>query len=82
MSLQKVVVPFYHDSADLSNIYIAVISHADQRSPKESEWKPAYRDVVNGQRVVWAKFDLDNSFYMVWVRHKNQDRVAVESMRW
>jgi len=69
----KVTVPHAHDSSDLRPIYLSVA----RREPVRSEWKPAYRDTVNGQLVVWARFDEQPAKGVdVWVRDGEGTRRA------
>lgn len=62
----KVVVPYEHDSADLRPIFLAL----SRREPLEREWRPALRDTIRGQLVVWARFDTPPASRgaEVWVR--------------
>ena len=69
----KIVVPYQHDSADLSTIYLAVVPDRN-RAPYAREWLPAYRDMFNQQPVVWAKFEQSNG--IIWVRDREGDRIV------
>lgn len=60
----KVTVAYEHDPADLSTIYLAVVPRGARPGP--DSWRPAYRDTVGGQRVVWARFEHNTG--EVWVR--------------
>lgn len=67
----KVVVAHNHVSSDLRPIYMAVT----RREPTQSDWKPALRDTVNGQLVVWARFETAPARGQeVWVRDGFGDR--------
>jgi hypothetical protein len=68
----RVSIPYDHDSADLSPIYLAV---TDRPAPSPDAWVPAFRDTVGGVRVVWAEFDERGGRALnVWVRDKNGTR--------
>jgi hypothetical protein len=68
----RVSIPYDHDSADLSAIYLAV---TDRPAPSPDSWVPAFRDTVDGKRVVWAEFDERGGRRVnVWVRDKNGTR--------
>lgn len=68
----RVSIPYEHDSADLSSIYLAV---TDRPVPAPDSWKPAFRDVIDGRKVVWAHFDEHGGRRAnVWVRDKNGTR--------
>lgn len=67
----KVIVPLVLDSSDLRPIYLATT----RREPTQSDWKPALRDTVDGQSVVWARFDeAPARGSEVWLRDGNGDR--------
>jgi hypothetical protein len=66
----KIVVPYNHDPADFDLIEIAVSQTRSEKEPLEG-WIAAYRDTINGQRVVWARFDHEG---IVWVRDRNGSR--------
>lgn len=66
----KVMVKYEHDSADFDLIELAVVTTRGSKEPLEG-WVAAYRDTVNGERVVWARFDHTGE---VWVRDRNGAR--------
>lgn len=51
MADPKVIVPYATSPHDLSTVYLAVCT----RTPRVADWRPAYRDVVDGQPVVWVR---------------------------
>lgn len=71
MDTTKVQVDYNHNPADHSTIYLAVSSSAQ---PGKNTWKPAYRDTVNGKRVVWARFPSTGRTLSVWLRDRDGDR--------
>jgi len=56
-------VPYEHNSADLTPVYLAV----SKRKPEASEWVPAFRDTVDGTRVIQVKVEVPPD-YNVWLR--------------
>ena len=62
--MRKVTTRYAHEPEDLQLIDMAVTS--SQNPPAESEWQPALRDTVNGQRVIWIKTTKRGEH--VWVR--------------
>ncbi|WP_214103248.1 hypothetical protein [Acrocarpospora catenulata] len=66
----KVSVPYEHDPADLSPIHLAVLPRGAR--PGEDDWVPAYRDTVDGRRVVWARFE--DPAGVVWLRTRDGQR--------
>jgi hypothetical protein len=70
--MEKLIVPYEHDSADLSQIWLAV-SHG---TPGAGDWKPALRDTIDGQRVVWVKFPGQLPSGNVWVRDRAGARLC------
>lgn len=52
--MRRVVVPYDHRPERLEQVYIAVSGPFGV--PLSRDWVPAYRDVENGHRVVWARF--------------------------
>lgn len=67
--MSKVVVAYEHDSADLQTICLAVVPRGARPGP--DSWRPAYRDTIDGQRVVWVRADLDG---VVWLRDRAGER--------
>jgi hypothetical protein len=64
--MEKLVIPYEHDPADLTQIWMAV----SQGAPADSEWKAAYRDTINGQLVVWVKYDDEVPQGNIWIRDR------------
>ena len=56
-------VAYQHDPADLSTVELAV----SRREPAEGDWRPAFRDTVDGQRVVCIRAEVGRSD-RVWLR--------------
>lgn len=74
----KVSVPYEHHSADLSPIYLAVTSTTVRTAPSSQAWHAAYRDTIDGKRVVWSRFPSSGRMVNVWLKDKNGERkVAV-----
>lgn len=67
----KIITAYDHKSHDLSFIYLALMPIGS--SPQESDWKPAYRDIINGQRVVWI-IDEWNRRSVLWLRDRTGER--------
>ncbi|GIH69431.1 hypothetical protein [Sphaerimonospora thailandensis] len=67
----KIIVQYEHDPADLATIYLAVAPRGAR--PADGDWQPAYRDTVNGRRVIWIRADTDG---VVWVRDAAGERQA------
>lgn len=65
--MTRIIVAYEHDPADLRAIQLAV---ADE--PAESDWRAALRDTIDGQRVVWARFDRPAR--RVWLRDRDGTR--------
>ena len=60
---EKVVFPYEHDANNLNQIWMAV----SVGLPEEGQWRAAYRDTINGQRVIWIKYDTVPAGHL-WVR--------------
>lgn len=60
---EKVVFPYEHDSNNLSQIWMAV----SVGLPTDEQWLPAYRDVIDGRRVIWVKYATVPAGHL-WVR--------------
>jgi hypothetical protein len=73
MATIKVEVPYQHDSANLSTIYLGI---TDQARP--STWKPAFRDInrtgKRPVRTIVAYFPSQGRTVKVWVRDASGDR--------
>ncbi len=65
-------VPYVHDPADLSSIHMAVVT----KEIEESDWRPAYRDTVKGQKYVQVRHTLKKG-EQVWIRDSNGIRRAI-----
>lgn len=74
--MKKIIIPYNHESADLGFIYLAVTS--GRTPPAENDWIPAYRDIVDGERVVWVKIPDEviqqSGFQSVWLSDRNGPR--------
>lgn len=72
--MTKLIVNYPHDPANLQTIYLAVTT---SRKPSADSWKPAFRDTVDGKRVVWAKFpERGGSKANLWVRDSSGERMV------
>lgn len=72
--MKKLMVNYQHDSVNLQTIYLAVTT---SRKPSSDSWKPAFRDTVNGTRVVWAKFpERGGSKVNLWLRDSTGERLV------
>lgn len=70
----KLSVPYSHDPANLQTIYLAI---TNSKTPASDSWKPAYRDTVDGKRVVWAKFPgRGGSKVNLWIRDTAGERMV------
>lgn len=67
----KVSVPYEHEVRNLSTIYLAITTGS---RPSKDGWRPAYRDTVDGVRVVWARFPTQGRRVTVWLRDRNGER--------
>lgn len=65
------VVPYEHDPADASAIFLAV-TH-DSTAPEEHEWMPALRDTIEGRLVVWVRGTIPAGG-VVWLRDRHGQR--------
>jgi hypothetical protein len=68
--MRKVTVPYDHDPESLATIYLGISASAREAPTK---WRPAYRDTVDGQRVVWARFKESGQ---VWIRDDGGERLV------
>jgi hypothetical protein len=66
---EKVVFPYEHDTTNLNQIWMAV----SVGLPAEDQWKAAFRDTRNGQRVIWVKYDTVPQGHL-WVRDSDGAR--------
>lgn len=73
--MAKLIVNYQHDPADLQTIYLSVTT---SRKPASDSWKPAYRDTIDGKRVVWAHFSErgGNKKVNLWLRDNSGDRLV------
>jgi hypothetical protein len=60
----KIMVPYEHNSTNFDIIEMAVSEGRSEREPLEG-WVAAYRDTVDGKKVIWARFEHSGT---VWVR--------------
>lgn len=68
----KITVPYDHDPTDLGAIQMGISQYAAE----PTAWKHAYRDTVDGQRIVWARFHNAAGKVVVWIRDRNGARIA------
>jgi len=66
----KITVAYEHNPTDFAAISLAVTPLG--ASPGPDSWKPAYRDIVGGRRIVWARFDSEPG--IVWLRDREGER--------
>jgi hypothetical protein len=52
--MEKITAAYEHDPQDLTQIWMA----ASVSTPTDADWVPAFRDTVDGQRVIWIKSDV------------------------
>lgn len=69
--MPKITVPYEHNPADLQAIHIAITATGH---PAKDAWLPAYRDTVNGRRVIWVRVPEQNRTVSVWVRDNDGAR--------
>lgn len=70
----KLMVNYPHEPSNLSTIYLAVTT---SKTPAPDSWKPAFRDTVDGKRVVWQKFPPQGGRKAnLWLRDSNGDRLV------
>jgi hypothetical protein len=62
--MRKVIVPYRHDPADLAIIYLAV---STGRGAPTDGWRPALRDTIDGEGVIWARFP-EPATGQVWIQ--------------
>lgn len=67
----KIVVAYDHHERDTQIIHLAVTTRP---KPAENEWKAALRDVIDGRKVVWARFGTTTGQITVWLRDRDGDR--------
>ena len=67
--MAKLIVPFDHDPADHSAIYLAAQDIAAPAT-QHLDWQPAYRDTIDGQKVVWIRLER-SGFINAWLRTRN-----------
>jgi hypothetical protein len=70
---EKVVVPYEHDSQDLTQIWLAF----SPGTPADEDWRPVLRDIVDGRRVVWVKYD-QVPHGNLWIKDRAGVRRAVQ----
>lgn len=70
----KLIVNYPHDPANLSTIYLSVTT---TKTPPPDSWKPAFRDTIDGKRVVWAKFpERGGKKVNLWLRDSTGQRLV------
>jgi len=70
--MEKVIVKLEHDPSDLRQIWLAF----SPGPPQESDWVPALRDTIDGQRVVWAKYP-EGTTGNLWVKDRDGVRRVI-----
>lgn len=65
----KLQVPYEWDPELTDPVELAITP--PNREPEETDWKPAFRDTVNGTRVVWLRLEPLGGKVLVWVRDRN-----------
>lgn len=70
--MEKVIVRYDHDPSDLTQMWMAFSTGV----PQDSDWVPAFRDTINGQRVLWVKVANPPSGN-VWVKGREGAQRAV-----
>jgi hypothetical protein len=65
----KVQLPYEWDPELTDLIEIAITP--PNREPEETDWKPAYRDTVNGTRVIWVRSEPLGAKVLLWVRDRS-----------
>lgn len=68
----KLQVPYEWDPELTDLIELAVTP--PNREPEETDWKAAYRDTINGTRVVWIRLEPLGGKVLVWVRDRTGTR--------
>lgn len=70
----KLSVNYPHEPSNLQPVYLAVTT---SRTPSPDSWKPAFRDTVDGKRVVWVKFqERGGTKTNLWLRDSSGDRLV------
>jgi hypothetical protein len=64
---RKVSIPYNHDPADHATILMAVLP--PRQRPTQADWRAAYRDTVDGRKVIWVKMTVSDG-WSVWVRDR------------
>lgn len=70
--MAQVILPYEHDDSDLAQIWLAVVIDGE---PEDEDYYPAYRDTIDGQRVVWVKFPEQPQGYL-WIKDSKGARRA------
>jgi hypothetical protein len=70
--MTKVIVPYEFNPKDLQIVDLAVVGESAQ--PEDGDWVPAFRDTIDGNRVVWARFPEPGSRMTVWIRDRSGPR--------
>lgn len=65
----KLQIPYEWDPELTDMVELAVTP--PNREPEETDWKPAFRDTVNGTRVVWIRLEPLHAKVLVWVRDRH-----------
>lgn len=68
------IIRYEHDPSSYAPIDMAVVERGSTPTPEG--WTPAYRDTMDGHRVVWVRNDLVEGD--VWVRdHMGERKVKL-----
>ena len=65
---EKIVADYDWDPHTTATVDLALTSASKQ--PGDGEWRPALRDTIAGQRVVWARFEPRRGRQVLWVRDR------------
>lgn len=68
----KVAVPYALDAADFQTVYLAIVPVGS--TPTDTDWQPAYRDVMGGRPVVFVRHPEQGRRVDVWVRDRDGAR--------
>lgn len=72
MELWQYITRYDHDQLGLSTIHLAVVTPG--ASPTEDQWIPAYRDMIDGQSVVWIRSRIEVGD--LWIKDQTGTRRA------
>lgn len=69
--MARLIVPYEHDPADHNTIFLSAVK--EDTSASTGGHVPAFRDTIDGKRVVWIDTEL-TGFVHVWLRDKRGTR--------